>query len=135
LPAWFGGGDATAPDFVPWDPLTPLRSERGPWNGGCPPGYVCQFVAPGTEGATDYGNPSSWARCRRIETWTPAANLEETGVSWGETMNAVTGAIADTAGQVYESARTAVASLGGFAPLVLAVVGLYFVDRILGGRR
>ncbi len=66
-------------DVVPWDAQQLANPAAAGFNRGCPAGYFAQFVAPGTAGAVDYGNPSAWARCRRLATSNARTIAEESG--------------------------------------------------------
>jgi hypothetical protein len=126
------------PDVLPWRDDRPWTDRPGD-QAGCPPGYACQFVAPGSDSALPYpgGNGSTWVRCRLIATTTPATTPVESGTSWAEWFGIGTGAVRDTAADVAGAAPTlGWLGLGGVGLALVVGLGIVLVGGVgFGGAR
>lgn len=120
-----------APLFQPWQAARPYAADHPDnwWNGGCPPGYFCEFVSPtfvsadGVRGA-DYGNPISRAICREIASTTPETIVAETGATMTDALANFNAALRQTVGDFGGNLMT---GIGASLPWILAaaVVFLY----------
>lgn len=119
------------PLFQPWDPSRPYADQHPEnwWNGGCPPGYFCEFVSPtfvsadGVRG-TDYGNPASRAICREIATTTPDTIVDETGATMTDALENFNAALRQTVGQFGQNLAL---GMGASIPWIMvgAIIFLY----------
>ncbi len=103
--------------FFEWDATLLLNPDAGvAINRGCPPGYIAEFVAPGTPMSIVYdpARPAGgWLRCRMVAptSATDVGAVQDDATSGGPTVaDTLGGAIADTLGL---SGRSGAQTVGG----------------------